>query len=249
MKLKKTKQKKKVKNRYLKLTFFGHLQELRLRLIYCLGTLLLGFVIGYTIRNSILRIILFPLGKPLFYTSPIEGFELSMKVSFLFAIVISLPVFIFNLIGFLEPAIDLFKRRYVYVFTISSFVLALLGLSFGYFVTLPLSLKFLSYFNSSGLIIPLITSDGYFKFFWFHLIGFAVFFQIPIVVLILNLLVGLKESVLIKAQSYVILICFVLAGIITPTTDVINLFVFAVPIILLYEFSIMLILIRRKFFS
>lgn len=105
---------------------------------------------------------------------------------------------------------------------------------------MPAALHFLSGFGSEN-IKALISTGDYFSFMSLYLIGFAVFFQLPLVMLIINTIKPLQPKKLVGYINYVILISFILAAVITPTPDVINQIIMALPPITLYLLSIIVI--------
>jgi len=163
---------------------------------------------------------------------------------------IALPLIVFQLIKFVEPALPIrIKNRFLIKVIISSFALALLGASFGFFILVPTSLHFFSGYSTS-VIKPLISANEYLSYIVSIIITFALLFQIPLLVLFINYIRPLKPRDLLKYQKHIIIGSFVLAVLLPFTYDPISQFVMAVPIVFLYYFSIFLILVvnhRRKF--
>ena len=218
--------------------FSEHVRELRQRLIYSIAALLLGSIAGYAIHGPLFRLIKRPLDEQLYYTTPMGGFNAIIKISILFGVIVAVPVFVYQLSRFLRPA---FRRHTSAIRIIFfSFILATLGVLFAYFVSLPASLHFLANVNSKDLQ-SLITVNEYLNFVSAYLAGFALLFQLPLIMLFINRIKPQRPGRLMRLQQYVILVSFVVAAILTPTPDPINQSIIALPMILLYQFSVALI--------
>jgi len=112
------------------------------------------------------------------------------------------------------------------------------GVSFAYFVSLPAALYFLGEFGSAQ-VQSLISTDAYFSFVTRYLLGFGILFQLPLILLLVNAISPMSPRHLMWYQRYVIVLSFVLAAIITPTPDPLNQAIMAVPVILLYQVSVL----------
>lgn len=218
--------------------FSEHVRELRRRLLYCLAALFLGSIAGYMMHEWLFRVIRRPLQEQLYYTTPLGGFNAVIKISILFGIVVAVPIFVYQLGKFLSPA---FRRRsgVVKVVFFSAF-LGILGVLFAYYLALPAALHFLANIDSENLQ-ALITINEYLNFVGAYLVGFALLFQLPLILLFINRIKPLKPGRLMRAQRWVILGSFVIAAILTPTPDPMNQLIMTLPIVLLYQFSIMLV--------
>lgn len=214
-----------------------HLNELRSRLLYSILALVFGSLIGYRFRNEIIDFLTQPLGQHLFYLSPTGGLDFLVKICLLFGFLLAIPVIIYNLFKFIEPAIPPHVAYSIRNVVVTSIGLALLGSAFAYYVSLPAALYFLDNFNSEQ-ISSLITAQEYFTFVVLYIGGFAMLFQMPLVFSFINKVKTLNPIQLIKKQRYVILGSFIIAAILTPTPDPINQVIMAVPIILLYQVSV-----------
>lgn len=220
--------------------FIVHVQELRLRLTWSVLVLVIGSVVGYLLSDKTLNLLLSPLNQPLYYTSPAGGFSFTLYLSLFFGFVVSLPFFIFQILAFIAPAIPV-KARYSALTTLlSSCLLMILGMLFAYFVSLPAALHFLSKFGS-GEVRSLISTSEYFSFVARYLIGFGILYQLPLIMVFINKIHRLEFRKLLGFEKWVILISFVIAAILTPTPDIVNQVVMAVPIILLYQVSALII--------
>lgn len=218
--------------------FGEHLRELRRRLMYTIAALFLGSIAGYALHEKLFSLIRRPLHSQLYYTTPTGGFNAVIKISILFGVIVTVPVFVYQLCKFLSPA---FRRhiRATSIIFFSSF-LACLGVLFAYFIGLPASLHFLANIDSQNLT-SLITVNEYLNFVFGYMAGFALLFQLPLILLFINRIKPQRPGRLMRIQRYVILISFIVAAILTPTPDPVNQTIMALPIIALYQFSVVLI--------
>lgn len=218
--------------------FSEHVRELRQRLMYVALTLFLGCLVGYLLHERIFHLIRRPLHSQLYYTTPTGGFNAIIKISILFGFLVTVPVLIYQIGKFLSPA---FKRR-IRSFRVILFsaILAIFGILFAYYLSLPASLHFLANVDSKDLQ-SLITVNEYLNFVFAYVAGFALLFQLPLILLFVNRIKPQKPGRLMRYQRWVVLVSFTLAAILTPTPDPVNQTIMALPIILLYQFSVMLI--------
>ncbi len=223
------------------ITFQDHISELRRRFLWVFLAIGASAALGYILRVRIISIIQKPLGAPLIYTSPAGSFNFVLKVSVIIGVFVALPVLIYHTLRFIEPAFPArIKRGLMLKVISSSFLLAVAGACFGFFLMIPLSLHFfLGY--STAQIKPLITADEYLSFVLNHMITFALAFQIPMLFLFINRIKPLQPSKLLKYQRHVIVGAFALAIILPFTYDPLSQFIVAIPVIFLYYVSVILL--------
>jgi len=222
-------------------TVAEHIQELRRRVVWIVALLLISSVVGYLIRDVLISIIKQPLSENLYYTTPGGAFSFIMKLSITFGLIVSLPVITYQIFSFFLPVLGSFKKRQLLTYVFTSLSLAALGIIFAYFVSLPAALHFLVSFGSESNIKSLITANEYFNFVLTYLAGFAVLFQVPLVILLINRLRPLPPKKLLGSTRYVILASFVISAIITPTPDPVNQAIMAVPVIILYVGTVLIL--------
>ena len=224
--------------------FSEHVRELRRRALYTIATLLLGSVAGFFMHEQIFSIIRRPLNEQLYYTTPTGGFNAIIKVSIMFGAILTVPVLVYHIGKFLSPA---FRRRFRAVrIVLFSTTLAMLGVLFAYYVSLPAAIHFLANIDSKNLQ-SMITVNEYLGFVTAYLAGFAILFQLPLIMIFLNRIKPQRPGRLMRMQRWVILISFIVAAILTPTPDPFNHLIMAAPVILLYPVSVVLIwIINRK---
>ncbi len=229
-------------------TFHDHVQEIRRRVAWLVLVIGVAAIAGYAFRVPIIDFLQRPYGSPLFYTSPAGSFNFVIKIATMVGLVAGLPFIIYHLIRFLEPALPVaIKKSFLAEAILSSCLLALLGMAFGFFVIMPTSLHFFSGF-SSNVIKPWISADAYLSYVINVLVTFAVLFQIPLVVLLINRIKPIPPRQMLKYQRHIVVGAFLIAVILPFTYDPISQFVLAVPIIFLYYFSVILVWLanRRK---
>lgn len=221
-------------------TVSEHIRELRYRLFISLLCLLVGTILGFLFYQPLLQILLSPLKQPLYYTSPAGGVSFIFTLCLLFGIIISLPFFMYQAFKFIEPAMPRFPQKLIAILIIDSCLLMTFGIGFAYFISLPAALNFLSGFGQ-GDIKSLITAQEYFSFTTGYLISFGILFQLPLIMLLINATYNLKVKKLFKIQGYIIVLSFIIAAILTPTPDPVNQALMAIPIIILYYVSLLLV--------
>jgi sec-independent protein translocase protein TatC len=222
-------------------TFLEHVIELRTRLFWVIAFLLVASSVGYGLQHQIIRVLVRPLGNhQLYYLTPIGGLAFIFKISFYFGIVLSVPIIVYHIYRYCEPLMPPHRKRSVLRYFIFSILLAASGVSFAYFVSLPAALHFLTGFNIDH-ITAMLTVDSYMSFVTMYLLGAAALFQIPLVLLIIDNITPLKPGGLMKYQRHVFLIAFILAAIVSPTPDMFNQTLLAVPIIFMYQVGVTLI--------
>lgn len=217
-----------------------HVAELRKVLMVCTFSLIGFSAIAYLFFDQILAIFQAPLGKTLYYTSPTAGFTFVIKLCITVGLIFSIPILVNRIFSFVKPAVHQKMHRSFAWYSMWSVVLALIGVTFAYYISLPGALAFLTSFKS-GKIEALITVDSYFTFFSAYLIGYALLFQTPIIMLSINKIKPLGPNTTMRYQRHVIAGSFIVAAILTPTPDPWNQTLMAIPIILLYQAGIVLV--------
>ncbi len=184
-------------------------------------------------------------GQRLVYLTPIGGFNFLFKVSLYFGLGVILPVIIYHLYRFLEPLMPVKRKRSVVFYIIASFFLAIGGACFAYFGSLPAALHFLTGFNIQN-VTAMLTVDSYLNFIITYVLGFAALFQIPLILMIINTIKPIPPKKLMGFQRFVVLGAFIVAAVISPTPDVTNQAILAVPIILMYQIGVLLVWLQNR---
>ncbi|HEV8384932.1 MAG TPA: twin-arginine translocase subunit TatC, partial [Candidatus Acidoferrales bacterium] len=177
-----------------KMSFFDHLSELRTRILYSVIAIAGGLCVGLYFADDAFRILAQPmlvalrdakLADRLIYTSPLGPIQLYITVGLYVGIVLASPVVLHQLWLFLAPGLYRHERRAVLTFMFSSVFLFLAGTAFGYFVLLPMTLKFL--ISIPGPFTAMISINDYFDMILVILLGLGIVFQLPILVFFLTL--------------------------------------------------------------
>lgn len=225
--------------------FSDHLQELRSRILWWVGFLIIGTIIGYLLHSHILTFLIQPLNQPIFYTSPAGGFDFTLKLSLFFGFLFALPVMVYQTIRFVEPALPKQFPHLLLTILLASGLLLILGMGFAYFVSLPAALYFLNKFTTDE-VRALISTTEYFSFVTRYLLGFGLLFQLPLIMFAMNTVQPIPMRSLMQYQRWVFLLSFVAAGILTPTPDLFNQALMALPLILLYQVTIGLLWVVNR---
>ena len=227
-------------------TFHDHVKELRNRLFVVFFSVALFSIFGYVFRNSFLNFIHQPLNSPLYYNTPAGAFNLSLKISIIIGIFISIPVILYQIIKFIQPALfNTIKPITISVILATSSVLAIVGAAFGFYILLPLSLHFFGGYSSKN-ITPLLSASEYFNYVLNIIIAFAILFQIPLIIDFINRIRPLKPKQLLKYQKHTIVGAIIIAIILPFTFDPLTQFIVAIPIVALYYLSIIMVSISNR---
>jgi sec-independent protein translocase protein TatC len=225
-----------------KMSFLEHLDELRKRLVHIAAYIAVGFCVCWGFHKPIYDFLarpitnLLPSGTKLIYTNPTQVFTLYMKVAMLAGFILTIPFILYEVWKFIAPGLYSKEKRYVIPFLVSSILLFLLGASFCYYIVLPAAFKFLIDLGSS--FNPMIQIDEYLDLTNMMLLGFGLFFEMPILAAFLSIFGLVSASFLWKKFSYALVGMVVLAAVISPTGDAFNLLLWTAPMVLLYIISI-----------
>ncbi|MDR1486883.1 MAG: twin-arginine translocase subunit TatC [Deltaproteobacteria bacterium] len=227
------------------LDFFGHLGELRRRLIKCVVCITAMTIACWNLADSILTIIIAPVLKllppnyTLVYTGLTDAFSVTFKISLWAGVVLSSPFCLYQLWAFVSPGLYRNEKAKVPFLTFFATLLFLIGTAFAYFIAFPLTFKFFLAFSSEAMQ-PLLTVDRYMSLVMGLIIGFAIAFQMPLVLMFLGDIGVITPQYLKKQRSYAIIIIFIVAAIATPP-DVISQVLMAFSLMFLYELSIFMV--------
>jgi len=224
--------------------FLGHLEELRKRLVICAIAIGIGFGISYIFAKQLFSYLVLPLTKVLpddsrlIFTNLPEMFIAYIKVALVAGIILAIPIIFYQLWMFLAPALFKKEKKYIIPFVLFSSILFAVGALFGYLVVFPYGFKFFVSFATED-IQALPSVKQYFSFAIRLLLAFGVVFEMPVVVLFLTKIGLITPDSMKKFRKFAILSSFILSAILTPP-DVATQLMMALPIIILYEISIVL---------
>jgi sec-independent protein translocase protein TatC len=225
--------------------FLEHLEELRRRIIYSLIAVAVGFCACWRYAENIYEIMQRPImtalqhhgmSEKLVYMDPTEPFNIYLKVAALAGLFLTSPFILYQVWAFISPGLYRNEKRYVVPFMVSTVSLFLAGGYFGYKLVYPQALEFLIGFGKQ--FQPMITIEKYTDLFLVIIIGMGAIFEMPILVFFLSLMGIVTAGWMWRNLRYSILVIFIIAAILTPTTDILNMCIFAAPMIGLYLFSI-----------
>jgi len=230
-----------------KLTFTGHILELRNRLFWSVIVLIITTIIAFVFADKIFHFLIGPAGDiTLIYTEMTEMLGTYMKVSLVAGFMLAMPFFVYQVIMFVSPALTRKEKRYVYLAIPWITIMFAGGVAFGYFILLPPAMKFLLTFGSD-IADPYIKIGNYITLVTRLLLAIGIAFEVPVVLTFLSRLGIVNPQWLAAKRKWAFIGAFILAAIITPTMDPINQSLVAVPLVVLYEMSIWLSkLVYRK---
>jgi sec-independent protein translocase protein TatC len=225
--------------------FLDHLEELRKRIVYSIVAVAVGTGLSWGYRERIYAVMQRPimdalrnhgLAEKLVYLNPTDPFNLYLKIAMLAGLFLTSPFVLYQVWMFISPGLYRNEKRYVMPFMVSTITLFTLGGYFGYKIAYPRALDF--FIGFSGQFQPMITVGEYTQLFLSIVLGMGLIFEMPILVFFLAFMGIMTPSFMIKNFRYAILVIFVLAAIVTPTPDIVNMCVFAAPMLALYALSI-----------
>jgi sec-independent protein translocase protein TatC len=231
----------------------SHLVELRRYVILSLVELLLGFVLALVLYDQILEFLFRPLlvltpsadGDILFVNSFAEGFMVRLKISALAGLIATLPLHLFNILRFVFPGLHAREKRILLVVLACSFLFAVASFFYSYCSILPVTI---SYLTGKGFIPEntgmLLNFGGNLFYILQFMLSTLLVFQMPIVLELFLILGVVRRRTLVVAGRYVIVLCFLVAAVITPP-DVITQISLALPMALLYYLTILVARIFR----
>ena len=227
------------------MSFFEHLEELRQRLLRSILGLLIAtgicfyfsdYIYGWLARplTDTLRSLNLP--DKLVYTSPIDPFNLYIKLSMLAGLFLASPYILYQIWLFISPGLYRHEKRYVWPFVTLTSGLFMAGGFFAYRLALPPALKFLVEFGRQ--FTPFITIDQYWKLVTTIIVGVGLVFELPVVILLLSIFGIVTPKFLLKNIRYAVLITAIVAAAIAPTPDLATVFILWIPMVALYILSI-----------
>ena len=226
--------------------FFDHLEELRWRIVWSLAALAAGTGIGFmlALRFDLFSLLKRPLdpyvnGAELIALSVTAPFMITFKVALTIGVILAAPIIVYQIWSFLAPALTKRERRYIVPALYLGAVLFAAGVAFAYMTVLPMTLKFMGSFQTQSMRW-MLTVEFYFGFVMKLLIAFGVVCELPVVVMILTTLGLVSSRFLASKRRYAIAVMAVVAALITPGDAFTATVFMMVPLIALYEVSILL---------
>ncbi len=244
----------------LRMSFLEHLEELRNRIIKAIMGLAVAFVASLVFANYLWDIIVAPATEALKHlhveppqlvmTVPMEGFSIIwVKLPLLCSVFLASPWIVYQIWAFISPGLYKKEKRLAAPFILATAGLFIVGGCFAYFLAFRYGLTFLLGIGMSNGVKPMVTITEYFDLFVNVTLGVGLVFEMPVLIFMLTLLRVISPRFLVKHSRYAILAIVILAAIITPTPDVFNLMLFAVPMCALYfvgVFAGYLLVLKRE---
>jgi len=231
----------------------SHLEELRKRLVRILIAVGIAFMGCFAFKEELFRIVAQPLisvlpqGSYMVYTGLPEAFFTYIKVSFYAGLFVASPVVLYHIWKFISPGLFPKEKKFVAPFVITSTLLFIGGVCFGYFLVLPSAYKFFLEFTTDFLK-PMLSMREYLTLTLKLLLSFGVIFEIPVFLFFMTKIGLVTPRKLARMRRYAIVVCFIVAAIITPTPDAFTQCMMAIPMVILYEVGIIVskLAVRKK---
>jgi len=220
------------------MTLIEHLEELRKRIVRALIAPAIAFIGCWTFREQIGDFLARPIyevlpeGTKLAFLGISDPFLLYFKLTALVAVFLASPFVFYQVWMFVAPGLYKKERRHALPFILFTTFFFVAGGIFAYFVAFPFAVEFLIGMGSSFEAV--ITADRYYRFLMYVIFGLGLMFELPVLIFLLAGLGVVTPAFLMKHFRWAVLLIFLLAAFVTPTPDVVNLCVFALPTIALY---------------
>ena len=250
------------------MTFWDHLEEFRGVLFRILVVALAGFILAFSFKEQLFRLILAPshpdfifyrwvsalagllgvdstgmqdFNVELFSTTLTAQFMIHMKMAFYFSLLVILPYTLYLLFGFVRPALRSGERNSTTKVVVWSYILFMTGVILDYLIIFPLAFRFLGTYQVSADIPNVITLESYTDMLVTLTLMMGILFELPILAWFLGKLGIIDAAFMKKYRRHAIVVILIIAAVITPTTDIFTLTIVTLPIYLLYELSITIV--------
>ncbi|MGV8885114.1 MAG: twin-arginine translocase subunit TatC [Microbacteriaceae bacterium] len=217
-----------------------HLVELRKRLTIAAAGILVAAVIGFLVSDEVIKFLLVPIAAIaddrkviLAYTTLLEQFDLRFQIAFLLGILISSPVWLYQIFAFFVPGLTKREKRFTFGFFFSAVPLFLGGAAVG-FLIFPHMVTLLTSFNSSALAVTNLSARPYYDFVIKLVLACGVAFVLPVFLVLLNFAGILSAASILKGWRVAILIITLFCATATPAVDIVSMFILAIPMVILY---------------
>ena len=229
----------------LRMSFMEHLEELRTRLLRAILGMVVAFLVSMFFTKELWQIVQEPavtalrhLGynpPRLIAITPMEQFNIIwLKLPLLVSVFLGSPWIFFQIWSFIAPGLYKREKRWAVPFILTTAVLFITGGCFAYFVAFRYGLEFLLGIGRDVNVTPMVTISEYFDLFVNVTLGVGLVFEMPVIIFFLTLLRLASPRFLLRHSRYAILGITVLAAVVTPTPDVFNMMIFAIPMVALF---------------
>jgi len=228
----------------VQMTLLGHINELRKRLLICVIALALTTIASFAFSQKIASYLAEPIGglQAMASIDITENMSAFMKISLLSGVILALPVIFYQILAFIMPGLNTTERKWIWMAIPSATLFFVAGVAFAYFVMLPAALPFL--INFMGISTS-PRPKTYFSFVSSLMFWVGVIFEMPLLMYILARLKIVSAKSLIKQWRIALVVSAVVAALITPTSDPVNMGLMMLPLFVLYLISILFALIAR----
>jgi len=222
-------------------TILEHLTELRERLIKCFIALMVGTIVAMFFVEPSLRLLTRPLGDTIPQTlAPTESLSVYFRIAFIEGVALAMPVLVYQIVAYLLPGLLPEERQYLYLLIPGVTISFILGAVFCVMIMLPAAINFMQGFLET-VVENRWSLDYYISFITRVMFAMGIVFQTPLILLFLSKLGLVNAKQLGGFRKYAVLLTSVVAAVITPTPDPLNMMLVMVPLYLLYEVGILLV--------
>lgn len=244
----------------LRMSFMEHLEELRSRILKALGGLVVAFFVSMFFTKDLWRIVSEPAVSALTHLginppelvaiTPMEQFNIIwLYMPILVSVFLGSPWIVYQVWAFISPGLYKREKRWAVPFILCTAGLFIVGGVFAYFIAFRYGLEFLLGIGRDVNVRPMVSISEYFDLFVNVTVGVGLVFELPVIIFFLTLLRIASPRFLVRHSRYAILGIVVLAAVVTPTPDVINMMIFAIPMVMLFfvgVFASYLLVLRRE---
>jgi sec-independent protein translocase protein TatC len=249
-----------------KMPFLAHLVELRKRLIWCVVAIGASLLVSLFFTPQLMAFLQRPLRvelsfqrhypflsnklkaapPELIFTAPAEAFWVHLKVALMVGLVVALPIVLFQVWRFVEPGLLPKEKKFAAPFVVLSTISFAAGMAFCFVLVLPYAFTFLLTFDPN--LKPMLKVGEYVDFTVKFLLAFGLIFELPLAMTIAARLGLVTPQFLARNRKYAFFLCFVVGAVLTPTPDIFNQSLMALPMYLLYEVGIVAarVMARRR---
>ncbi|MFO7698002.1 MAG: twin-arginine translocase subunit TatC [Anaerolineae bacterium] len=222
------------------LTIMEHLTELRSRLVWAVLALVIGVIIGTFFTERVLQVLVVPLGNNVPQAiAPTESIMVYFRIALIIGVTVAMPVIVYEIIMYLLPGLLPNERKYLVFLVPGAGLSFAAGVLFAVFIMMPGMIQFMQGFLTS-IVENNWTLQNYINFMTFVMFWMGVLFEMPLVMFFLAKLGIVTAAQLAKARRWAAMGSAVVAAIVTPTHDPVNMLVLMVPLVVLYEIGIIL---------
>ncbi len=215
-----------------------HIKEIKRRLIIVGATIMVFFVVAFSYSSLLIEWFKRPFEDDLIFYAPAEALFASIKISFLAAVVVSVPMILYQFWKFIEPSLLQKEQKWAVPLFFLGLGFFLLGLVFCNLIILPLVINFFVTFGMDRAITPELAVGTYVDFNVKFLLAFGFAFEIPLVLSLLARVGFVQASMLMQYRKHAAMVALILSAVVTPDATLFTMLLMAIPLIVLYEIGI-----------